>query len=572
MAEISFFDRVATHTTHVPDVLSCIANLSNDEVFTPPEVVNKMLDLLPQELFSDPKTTFLDPATKTGVFLREIAKRCLDAQLPGYKERTLEITEKKRLNIPLDEYDLAFEKQLQEKIDHIFHNQLFGIGITELTSLLARRSVYCSKYPNGPYSITRFDDAEGNIRFRRTEHVWDTEKLMTLNGKKMGKCIYCGASRDGYDRGSELESHAYEFIHTVKPEEIFNMQFDVVIGNPPYQLNVGNEGGNAAKAKAIYHSFISKAIKLNPRYLCMITPSRWMTKTSEGISDEWVDDMLKCNHFSILHDFEDSSDCFPGVEIKGGVSYFLYEPAYNDKCKYYFHYAANGGVEERYDYLDSTNAGVVVRDPKAYSILSKITNIEGNYFVNANDNFSGLVSPKDFFTNKQMLTSSWNGYNKNSDSLHNIKYYLNKNIHKITNGWISLSDIPKNHETVKLNKVFIPAAGGSGNDDIILGKPFYGEPNSVCSQTYLVIGYDSKLHNFSEEECKNIITYIQTKFFRYLVSIKKKTQNGPRGVYQFVPLQDFTKSWTDEELYVKYGFTDEEIAFIESMIRPLVLD
>jgi site-specific DNA-methyltransferase (adenine-specific) len=173
MAEIYFFDRVATHTTHVPDVLSCIANLSNDEVFTPPDVVNKMLDLLPQELFADPKTTFLDPATKTGVFLREIAKRCLDAQLPGYKERSMEITEKKRLGVPLDEYDNAFEKQLQERIDHIFHNQLYGIGITELTSLLARRSVYCSKYPNGPYSITHFDDAEGNIRFRRTEHIWD---------------------------------------------------------------------------------------------------------------------------------------------------------------------------------------------------------------------------------------------------------------------------------------------------------------------------------------------------------------------------------------------------------------
>ena len=200
MAEISFFDRVATHTTHVPDVLSCIANLSNDEVFTPPDVVNKMLDLLPQELVADPKTTFLDPATKTGVFLREIAKRCLDAQLPGYKERSMEITEKKRLGIPLDEYDTAFEKQLQEKIDHIFHNQLYGIGITELTSLLARRSVYCSKYPNGPYSITHFDDAEGNIRFRRTEHVWDTEKSMTLNGKKLGKCIYCGANREQYDR------------------------------------------------------------------------------------------------------------------------------------------------------------------------------------------------------------------------------------------------------------------------------------------------------------------------------------------------------------------------------------
>lgn len=531
----SFFDRIYKNKVqHTPDVLSCLSNLSNDEVFTPPDVVNQMLDLLPQELFTDPNTTFLDPACKTGVFLREIAKRLL----VGLEDK-----------IP----------NLQERIDHIFHKQLYGIAITELTSLLSRRSLYCSKYPNGPYSITKFDNPEGNIRYRRINHTW-------VNGK----CKYCGASEKQWNREDTLETYAYELIHTDNPERLFNMKFDVIISNPPYQLSVGNDGGNSSKAKAIYNLFITEAIKLNPKHLCMITPSRWMTKTTEGISDEWVDTILDSNHFKVLHDFEDSSMCFPGVEIKGGVNYFLYEKDYQGMCEYYFHYT-DGEIQKRIDYLDSLKTGVVIRDPKAYSILSKIISVESTYYNNYETNFSGYVSPKDFFTNKQALTSSWRDYKERSDYEHYIKYYLNKNIHKKDFGWVSKKQIPKNTNSIALNKVYIPAAGGSGYDSQVLGKPFYGEPNSVCSQTYLVIGYDAEKHNFSKGECENIISYIQTKFFRYLVSIKKKTQNGPRGVYQFVPIQDFTHRWTDEQLYKKYKLSESEISFIETMISPMDL-
>ena len=217
--------------------------------------------------------------------------------------------------------------------------------------------------------------------------------------------------------------------------------------------------------------------------------------------------------------------------------------------------------------MDSTNAGIVIRDPKSYQILEKIKLIDGEYYNNPDTNFSGYVSPKHFFDNSDLLTSNWAGFSLARNAVYNIKYYLNKAIHKQEYGWISFSQIPKNSKTKDLHKVYIPAANGS--NDIVLGKPFYGEPNSVCSQTYLVIGYDPEKHNFTEGQCKNIVTYIKTKFFRYLVSIKKKTQNGPRGVYQFVPLQDFSKPWTDEELYSKYGLTQEEIDFIESMIRPM---
>lgn len=532
----SFFDTIYKNKTqHTPDVLSCLSNLSNDEVFTPPDVVNQMLDLLPQELFTDPNTTFLDPACKTGVFLREIAKRLL----VGLEDK-----------IP----------DLQERIDHIFHKQLYGIAITELTSLLSRRSLYCSKYPNGPYSITEFDNPEGNIRFRRINHTWN----------KNGKCVYCGASKEQWDREDTLETYAYELIHTENPERLLKMKFDVIISNPPYQMTFGIEGGNSSNAKSIYNLFIDKAAKLNPRYMCMITPSRWMTKAAQGIPDMWIETALHSNQFKIIHDFEDASECFPGVEIKGGVSYFLWEKDYNGKCDYYFHKSSQRTPIYRYDYLDSKNAGIVVRDPQAYSILEKIEQCEGAYYNDINNNFSGLVSAKHFFDDSKYLTSNWKGYKDKKDSEYNIKYYLNVDRER-TFRWISDSQLPKNKGTKDLWKVFIPAAGGSGYDDMILGKPFIGEPGSVCSQTFLVIGYDSQKHNFTEVQCKNIITYIQTKFFRYLVSIKKKTQNGPRGVYQFVPVQDFIHEWTDEMLYEKYSLSNDEIDLIENTIRTMDL-
>lgn len=520
---------------HNPDVLSCLANLSNDEVFTPPKVANAMFDLLPQELFRDSKTTFLDVGAKSGVFLREIAKRLI----AGLADE-----------IP----------DLQTRVDHILHRQIFGLATTELTALVSRRTLYCSKAPNGSHSASRFETAEGNIRFRNIPHTF-------VNGR----CRWCGASEAqfGTEKREGLETHAYEFIHTAHPEEIFNMKFDVIVGNPPYQLSCASENSsdsNASFASAIYPKFVEQACKLLPRYLVMIIPSRWMTKTGQGISDDWVDSLIQENHFVEIHDFEDSTDCFSGVDIMGGVCYFLYSAYHNGKCRYFRH--TKDRCDETIDYLDPFGAGIVIRDLTARIILRKVQRREGAYYDGAS--FECLVSPGHFYDKAGILSTNWKGYAKKADEQHSVKYYVNKKLEVSGSGWICPSDIPKNVQTLEFNKVYIPKANGSfGIGAQVLGGPFYGEPNSVCSQTYLVIGYEQREKRLSQEECFNIISYIKTRFFRYMVSIKKKTQDAPSSVYQFVPLQDFSKPWTDAELYVKYQLTQDEIAFIESMIKPM---
>ena len=221
-----------------PDVLSCLANLSNEEVFTPPKLVNDILDMLPVDIWRDSQATFLDPCSKSGVFLREITRRLVD----GLEDQ-----------IP----------DLQTRLNHILENQVFGIATTELTSLLSRRSVYCSKKANGKYTIsTTFDDEEGNIFFDSIQHTWEHNR-----------CVYCGANRAEYQREETLETHAYQFIHENIPVKLKHMKFDVIIGNPPYQLNDG--GGTGASSVPLYDKFVEQAKKLNPRFLTMIIPSRW---------------------------------------------------------------------------------------------------------------------------------------------------------------------------------------------------------------------------------------------------------------------------------------------------------
>lgn len=499
--------------TYNPDVLLCLANLSNDEVFTPPEVANQMIDMLPQELFEDPNTTFLDPCCKSGVFLREIAKRLIK----GLEDK-----------IP----------DLQERIDHIMHKQLYGIAITELTSLLSRRSLYCSKYPNSKYSISRFDDAEGNIRFKRINHTW-----------KDGKCIYCGASQEQYDRSLELETHAYELIHILKPEEVFNMKFDVIISNPPYQLEVNSE---TKQAKPIYQLFVEQAKKLKPKYITMIIPSRWF---SGGIGlNGFRDEMKNDTHLSQIVDFVNAKDCFPENSIGGGVCYFLWDSSYKGDCKF-----TNVSGDKRIEMTRNLNEfEMIVRYNEAINILHKVLSKKENMLTD-------IISPLMPFG----LPSNYRGVSQ-ATKTKDIALYSSKDV-----TYISEDEIPKQTEYLNKYKVFVSKlsaehAGEPGKDGkfrVITTSIKVVPPKTACTHSYFVIGESE-----NKDYVENILSYISTKFVRFLVLLTVSSINLSKTSFSFVPMQDFSKPWTDEELYKKYNLTNEEIEFIEDMIKPMNLD
>jgi site-specific DNA-methyltransferase (adenine-specific) len=513
-----------------PDVLTCIANLSNDEVFTPPEFAGRMLNTLAEawaadhggaSLWTDPTVRFLDPCTKSGVFLREITSRLtvgLADQIP----------------------------ELEARVDHILTRQVFGIGITELTALLARRSVYCSKHALGAHSIARsFKRDDGNIWFERTEHAWAG-----------GKCTYCGASKEALDRGAEFETHAYAFIHTddirARVAKMFggDMQFDVVIGNPPYQMTGGGGGTNDSP---IYQMFVQQAMRLEPRFLSMVIPSRWMAG-GRGLS-EFRAAFLGDRRVRTLVDYENAKDVFPTVGIGGGACYFLWNRDNPGPCESIFY--RNGvpvGPHQRT--LDEFD--VFVRDKRAVDILQKV-------LAAGEETFETLVSGDTPFG----LATNFTNYARDSvPEAGQLRIYANMGTRRVR-GALARELVSKNLHLVGAWKLFLPVAG-SGRErersgvDLVLGPPIVGEPNSVCTQTYLVAGPFA-----SQEEADSVAAYVRTRFARFLISLRKPAQHIFRGMYRWVPVQAWDRVWTDAELYARYGITDDEVAFIENMIRPI---
>lgn len=444
------------------DVLLCLADLSNDEVFTPPAISNRMLDLLPESIWANPDIKILDPAAKSGVFLREAAKRMLNAQVPNFQKNLDEIEERKKDGKPLTQKLLQFQADLQSHINRIFTTQLYGLPITELTALLSRRSVYCSKDARNEHSVVQgFDNGQGNMRFfADIHHQWQD-----------GKCTLCGASAKTLNREESKEQHAYAFIHyeqlLQKWSEIKDMHFDVIIGNPPYQLSDG--GGTGDSAKPIYHLFIQQAKKLNPDHLVLLVPSRWL-KGGKGLK-KFREEMQEDTRLKKLYDFEDAKEIFKGINLDGGVCYFLWDKHYQGKVEYHYK-PKQGEMLSSLRYLKNEFSETSIRDDRQISIIQKSSQEE---------NFSQIVSPRnpygffaDLFNNPEKYPQYALSEKANTDLYKVYGVKGKKGGAKRMFAYIDKQHIQKNTSMANKYKLFFSKAymtTATVPPKIILGKP-----------------------------------------------------------------------------------------------------
>jgi site-specific DNA-methyltransferase (adenine-specific) len=499
-----------------PDILEVIADLSNDEVRTPPRIADAMLDLLPDKVWSDPTLRWLDPGCKTGIFPRQITRRLVDGLADVIPDR-------------------------QARLDHILREQIFAIAITTLTAMMSRRTVYCSKDASSEYSVVRMPNPDGNIWFDRVEHSYDTE----------GRCSECGAISSQVEVFSSRDNYAYALIHeggrTALVKDL-DMNFDVVVGNPPYQMD--DIGGH--RPVPLYNHFVEQAIELDPSYILFITPSRWMAG-GLGLSS-YRQKMLGDDRLRALVDYPVASEVFPGVEIKGGVSYFLWDREHSGECDVT---TVRGGEPYGPVPRHLGQHDVFVRDARALAILERV--------VAARDEaFEEVVASVRPFGNR--LRSNFQNYSKLQSAGDRIPLYMNEGA-KRRKYWVSEAFVENNQALADAWKIYLPKAGSDGGKklpDVVIGKPFVGEPGSVCTETYLAIGPFG-----TEDEATSAFAYLTTRFARFLISLRKPGQDTIPSTFRWVPKQSWDREWTDEELFAKYGITEDEQAYIVEMIKDM---
>ena len=526
------------------DILETLSSLNNHEVFTPPTVARQMLDLLPSEVWKNPYLKFLDPCAKTGVFLREIMVR-LNDNLPRKNEFGEDYyCDGNNLNNPM------------ERLYHIRRNMLYAIATSNLTAQITRRVLYgvtvansdkdkaCGfKGLNDTYNYKMWNDygklrqRDGNVFYghNNPQHDFDLK----------GKCKICRMSREASEE--DTESYAYPFIHgkvstNIQKIRSGDMRFDVIIGNPPYQISDG--GGNGSSAIPLYHKFIELALSIKPMYISMITPSRWVNG-GKGL-DKFRKTMFSNKHLVSLQHYTKSRDLFPSVDIEGGVSFFLIDRSKNTNLLETL--TIDGNNEDIFN-IDKTSPFIIM-NRIGVSVFEKVSVIESSFLstcVLARNPF-GISS------NSKHITD-----NDNSNTLIEVatKRFKIKYINK--------KYIIKHQELIgKYNVVLSKLNGAANNNGRVIGNPEILGNGQCCTDTYLVLkSYDNL------DLCLKFVSFVKTKFFRFMVSLKKTTNISSRKSFCYTPDICLSEEWTDEKLYAKYNLTQEEINYIESTIKEM---
>ncbi len=341
--------------------------------------------------------------------------------------------------------------------------------------------------------------------------------------------------------------------HFWKINDQTNMKFDAIVGNPPYQVM---DGGAQASATPVYNLFVDISKNINAKYISMIMPARWYAG-GRGL-DDFRASMLSDNHIKRLDDFTNPELVFPSTNIRGGICYFLRDIGYDNSSELVrvVTHEKEGITSDTMRPIQIEGVETFIRDKQAISILSKVKAYSCQFM-------EGWVSP--------LRPFGFRGYFVNDEAFHSSPDVLLRPVKCIGKGrqigYVERDIIKVHTNWVDEYKVIMPRANNIGtelNDDNL--NAFVASPQTICTESYLVIGGGL---NLSESVCRHICLYLKTKFSRYMHKIAKSSQDATSKTFQFVPLQDFSKPWTDAELYAKYGLTEDEIAFIESMIKPM---